>query len=438
MSTTPQLSDVVDLVSLAPSAPSSRHTIAMDSTAVLVFDDGVHIPCDRFIMRCFSPVLRRLLEDTTCSVDPLGRTMLPVPGQAAEPFWDTVDVLHGCSALWACDLPRLLRVAECLDFLGVTIYDGAVDARLWALLKDSAFDALLPHAPRFLRNPVVAPAMVCRLVKHRPTWAQFRDEVLGGGLGPLDHGLIKAIVHYAPNFFPPFMVATWALATCPALDADTAMHLCRHHGVMYHPAETPLVLRALAEALESRAPLSPFSKVLRMAVASSEKFDVVPWPANRAHGSVLMYTDSPTASALITFPGGRMPAHIRVAPWLKVLTFHDGRLDVEFKPRRMMEESGACTQVQLRLLGYSAASPPWQECQEVWYAFPLGAGARDEVFTLARATKLVGSLSESAALAALVRSTHMPRRVRFDFFFGASSVFECPFDIAKCPSFIHV
>lgn len=439
----------VDLVSLAPTAPSSRHTIAMDSTAVLAFDDGVHIPCDRFIMRCFCPVLRRLLEDAACSADPLGRTILPVPAQASEHFWDAVDVLHGCSALWTYDLPRLLRVAECLDYLGVTIYDGAVDARLWGLLKDSSFDALMPHAPRFLRNPVIAPAIVCRLVKHRPTWARFRDDVLGsGGLGPLDHGLVKAIVHYAPNFFPAFMVVMWALDACPALDADTAMHLCRHHGVLYHPAETPLVLRALADALELSSP-TPFAKVLRMAVASSEKFDVVPCTANRAHGSVLMYTDSPTASALLTFPGGRLPAHIRVAPWLKVVVTHDGRLDVELKPRRMIDDpSAACPQVQLRVMAYPAATaatattaataavPAWQDCEEVWYAFPLGpGGARDEVFTLARATKLVGTPS---ALAELVGSTHMQRRVRFDFFYGATSVLECPFDAAKCPSFIHV
>ncbi len=444
------LDGVLDLVSLAPTAPSCRQTIAMDATAVLAFDDGVHIPCDRFIMRCFSPVLRRLLEDTTCASDPLGRTVLPVPGQASDPYWNAVDVLHGCSALWSCDLPQLLRLAECMDYLGVTIYEGAVDARLWALLKDSSFDVLLPHAPRFLRNPVLAPAAMCRLIRLRPMWSQFREDVLDRGLGPLDHVLVKAIVHYAPNFFPPFMVATWALGACRALDEETAMHLCRHHGVLYHPAETPLVLGSLSEFLDGNnlentnnnqpalaARNKAFSKVLRMAVASSEKYDVVPWTANRAHGSVLMYTDTPMASVLITFPGGRMPPHIRVAPWLKVSVRHDGRLDVEFKPRKIDAAAETYTSVQMRVLCHSTAlSPAWRTCEEAWYAFALNpGGGRDEVYTLAQATRAMGS---PATVAALLRSTHMPRHLRLDFFYGPESVFLYPFDATKCPAFISV
>ena len=417
---------------------SVRDVIMQDATAVLAFDDATHIPCDRFIMRCFSPVLRRVLEDTSCAADPLGRLVLPLPGQPSAPYWDAVDALHGCKEIRGMDLHRLLALAACLDYLGVTALDGALDARLWALLQHEPLEVCVRHAPRLMRNPALAGPVMRHLMVQRPTWQGFRRDVLEAvrAQGDLDHVTAKAVAQCATHFFPVPLVVAWVLSSCRALALDPALDLCSHHATMVHPVELPRVFRALAGAVD-QAPISDpkLAKVLRMAVTANETYDAVPFSGNKAHGSVLMFSDAPLISVAIVLPQGRPPARVRAAPWLKLLFCSDGRMDVRFVPRSMDPAVAAAKHIQLRVMSVQKADDA--AVGEAWYFFDRtdsgdvegggiggGIGGAEHEYTLAHAASTMGDI---ASVTGMVRE-QLAAYLRLDFFFGATNILARPFE----------
>ena len=413
--------------------PFDRSTVDADSTAVLAFDDGTRIPCDRYILRFACPVIRMLLEDcpTTCAVDERGRTIIPVPAHPSGPFWDTVDVLHGCRAVCAMDVARLVEVSACLDFLGAAApYRSAIDSQLWLLVKDAPFEAVVPHAARFLANPSLAPLAVKLLIRHRPLWADFRRDVLGV-LGRLHHAgtdALSSVVHYAPNFFPPALVVCWALEELHGDAApDAVTRMASHHAVMYHPCEVACVARAVSRRLARAAPGT--SKLLRMLVTASTTYESVPCsPTPR--GSVLMYTDSPAASVSLVFePAHLLPVRMRAARWVK-LGF--GRLTrdltVGFRPLKMDAAAAACTGMQLRVLAMDDAGNG-AGIAEAWYVFAVDDPGREHTLADAHCT-----LGDPEGAAGMARSGRL-RQLRLDFFYAASSVLDHPFDTARCSAF---
>jgi len=418
-----------------------RAAIDADSTAVLAFDDGARVPCDRFIMRCFSGVVRRLLEDAVCDLDVRGRSIIPLPTQASAPYWDAVDVMHGSASVWAMNAARLLRVARCMSFLEVTAYESTIDARLWGLLSTAPFGEFVAQMSRFLRNAGLAPLAVMRAIQHRPLWADFRRDVLGGL--DADPAVTAAVVHFAPNFFPPALVAAWALgARATPRSLDEALKLVSHHGVMYHPCETLAVLRRVADtvnALETSEGVAGLKRLLRMTLLATDTYDTVPWTTHRAHGSVLMYTDTPMASVSIALEGGRLPSRIRAARWLTVLLWPDGRFDLHFQPRRIDDVAAVVAdRMQLRIMALDAPGVPASESAEAWYLFELAfaaddpQGAHNGTYTLAHHT---GRQGDAAAINDMLRGGRA-RQLRFDFFYGACSVLERPFDVTKCHRFV--
>lgn len=405
----------------------TRDDIDRDSTALLAFDDGQRVPCDRFIMRSLCGVLDRLLEDAQPSSDARGRTLIPVPGRPSAPFWVAVDVLHGARVSWQLDLDEVLRVTECMAYLECNVHDNALDSRLWQLVRDSELARLLPHVPRLLRSLVTAGVTARRLIQLCPLWTTFREDVLDA-LAPedLDGVLIDSLVAYAPNYFPPHLVLEWALGACLHVGEARAQRLASQHGVMCHPCEIPVVLRKLVDLYERHVDWSrPAGGLLRSLLTSIDKYDIAPATAAKAHGSVIKFHDVPMASACLLLDAGRAPARgVRVTHWLSV-TLRPHGLEVRFRPRRIDELSASCTELQLRVMCASCgeSSPP---PAEAWYVFEDigGPDDDDDQYTLSRASRVLG---DAAAVSGALRGRG-PRRLRLDFFFGRVSVLDNPFD----------
>lgn len=410
-----------------------REAIDRDSTAVLKFDDGTRIPCDRFIMRTFCGVVRRLLEDSACEADDRGRTVVPVPCQPSAPFWVAVDVLHGMTAVWALGLAETVATIACMEYLGATAYDLGLDARLWHLLKDGSLEAMLPHAPRLLRNPAVAAVVVKRLIQLRPTWAEFREDVLRALEPTLDGVVAAAVVAYAPNFFPPLLVAWWALEATPHLTLDAALRTASQHGVLYHPCESPVLLRKLAAMIEERgwaAGVPGLASLLRAAALGLGTYETVPWAANKCHGSMIKFHDVTQCGVCLALEGGALPSTLKVAPWLKLSFCQDGRFDVAFRPRKIDEASKACTAVQVRVMAFDRPRDPGAgRCAEGWYLFDGVTDhppddPHDSWYTLSHAASTLGKPADVSRMLRL----RLARQLRLDFFYGKHSVLDNPFD----------
>jgi hypothetical protein len=405
-----------------------RADIDADSSAVLVFDDGARIPCDRFIMRSFCGVIRQLLEDPGMAFpeDDRGRTAVPIPGQPSAPFWTAVDLLHGVQGVWALPLVDVLGAMECMRYLGSGVHDSGLDARLWSLIRDDSLDAMLPHAPRLLRNPAMAGIVLRVLIQRAPLWHDFLARVLRYLEPHADTILVNAIVAYAPNFFPPPLVVDWALGACPHITQDTALRLCSQHSVMYHPGDCPAVLRRLVELSDARRWPGWFGALLRSVVTSMDKYDVVPLSASAAHGTVIKFHDIPMASVCLTLDGGKLPRSVRLAPWLRVGFGRDGRVEAVFKPRKIDELSRECTALQLRVMAFDDKRDPASgACAEAWFLYEgINPHVHANEYSLAHATATLG---DAAAVARVVGS-RSGRTLRLDFFFGEHNVLHNPFD----------
>lgn len=429
---------IVMLAGARPGVQASRQAIEADSTAVLAFGDGTTVPCDRYIMRAFCGVINRLLDsEVTCERDDRGRTVLPVPGQEAAPFWTAVDVLHGVRGAWHLGLEEVVATLRCMEFLGVTTHDSALEGRLWALRSSAPLEGLMEHAPRLLRNKGACASVLRRLIKLRPMWADFLRDVLHPLEPYADARMITTIMLLAPNFFPPSLIVDWALRACPNLSQHKALHLASMHGVMYHPCEVPSVLRRVAELVEQRgwdegAPLEGggLAPLLRMTLASLEKYDAMPWAAQKVHGSQVKYHDVQAASVCLVLEPGRLPRHVlKMAPWLRVHVDHAGgdAVGVHVKPRSIDPASAACTSLQLRLMCFDSTDAPRASASgEVWYMFEGigGGGAGQEWRTLDQADRVLGDVGP---VEGMVRA-RTARLLRLDFFFGSKNMVEHPFD----------
>lgn len=405
----------------------SREDIDSDSTAVLAFDDGQRVPCDRFIMRSLCGVLARLLEDAQPASDVRGRTLIPVPGRPSAPFWVAVDVLHGGRLAWKLGLDEVLRVTECMAYLECNVHDNALDSRLWQLVRQSELAHLLPHVPRLLRSLVTAGVAARRLIQLRPLWADFRRDVLDAlAPGELDGVLIDSLVAYAPNYFPPHLVLEWALGACLHMGEARAQRLASQHSVMCHPCEVPLVLRTLVDLYETRGDwCRSAGGLLRSVLTSIDKYDIAPLAAARAHGSVIKFHDVPMASVCLLMDAGRPPARgVRVTRWLTV-TLRPHGLEARFRPRKIDDLSVNCSALQLRVMCAACGESSSTEPTEAWYLFDdIGGPDDDDQYTLSHASRVLG---DAAGVCEALQGRG-PRRLRLDFFFGRVSVLDNPFD----------
>lgn len=403
----------------------TRVDVERDATAVLAFDDGQRVPCNRFIVRSVCGVIRRLLEDAEPSVDTLGRIVIPVPGQPSDPFWLAMDLLHGVRVTWTLELDEVLRVSEAMRYLEVTVHDNSLDSRLWQLIRQHAdMASVLPHVPRMLRSVVTAGVAMRHLIQLRPLWAEFRREVLDA-LAPseVDGTLVDAVVAYAPNFFPPHLVLEWALGACAHLSEAHAQRLASQHGVMCHPCEIPVVLRKLVHLYETHPGWSRATgNLMRSMLISIDKYDIAPVSVSRAHGTVIKFHDVPMASVCLLVDAGHPPARpVRVARWLSVTLTTFG---ISLKPRKIDELSATCTDLQLRIM--VAPTSGIETCAEAWYLFD-GIGDDDEpqaAHALSHASRVVGDV---AGVMAALRGRG-GRRLRLDFFFGSTSILHNPLD----------
>lgn len=404
----------------------SRADIDADSTAVLVFDDGARVPCDRFIMRSFCSVIRQVFEDFVCAVDDRGRSVVPVPSQPSAGYWTAVDILHGVQGVWTLGLDEVVAVMDCMRYLGVVVHDASLDTRLWALIREEPLGVLLPHAPRLLRNPATAAIVLRTLIQLKPLWRDFLVCVLRPLEPHADTVLVNAVVAYAPNFFPPPLVVDWALDACPHLTQDTAMRMCSQHSVMYHPSDTPAVLRRLVAIAEAAKWPGWLASLLRSVVTATDKYDALPLSANKVHGSVIKFHDIPMASVCVALEAGRLPAAVRLTPWLKLSFRDDGRFDAHFKPRKIDELSRTCTSLQLRVMCFDDRREPARGASaEGWFLYEgINPHVHDDTYALSHATSTLGDWGSLTR----VLATRAPRLMRFDFFFGEHNILHNPFD----------
>lgn len=399
----------------------TRDDIDLDSTAVLAFDDGTRIPCDRFIMRLFCSVVRTLLESSECDLDSRGRTVVPMPAQDPGAYWLAVDLLHGgCGDVWKLDAPSVESVMRGMAFLGCVSYDLSLDARLWTLLREAPLEAIMEHAPRFMRNPAMSALVIRRLIKLRPRWTDFALDVLAPLESCLDPQLVAAVMAYAPNFFPPALVATWALAY-PRLSREAVTRLAAQHGVMYHPCEVPVVLRRLTEVSAGWKD-DDLTRLMRTMVTTMEKYDTVPMTTHRLHGTLIKFHDVYMASVCVSIDGKLPTAAVKMAPWLRLSLAP--QFNVTFKPRKIDELSAGCTQVQLRIMGMDKYDIV---VSETWFVIDLIAAAE---YDLSHAGQVVGRRDDVGD--SIHRGT--VKRLRMDFFYGHRSVLDSPFDTGKSVS----
>lgn len=410
-----------------------RRVVDMDSTAVLAFDDGARIPCDRYLLRCYSPLVRRVLDDTVCLSDHRSRTVVPLPLQASSPYWKAVDVLHGHADPRDMDLACVIATSRCMDFLDVTAFGRAMDARLWALMDDQPVEVVVEHAPRLLRNPALAPHVCKRLITMRITWEDFLRDVLEQLEAHADHDIVRTIVTYVPNFFPPVLVAAWALSACNDPTPDTALWIASQHGVMYHPCEAAPVMKQVRTLFRGRDWNPGVSGLADMAIASAETFDLAPWSEDKAHGTVIRYSDAQHVSACVTCPTGKLPRRMKIAEWMTLVTQRDGRIDVRFTPTHD-DFDGVDGSLQLRIMCFDRPDIARAECTESWHCYSNMSLLLDddEDYTLAHATRVEG---DHEAVVGMVASKRV-RRLRFDFFFREDSVLEDPFEEGKCEAYV--
>lgn len=210
------------------------------------------------------------------------------------------------------------------------------------------------------------------------------------------------------------------------------MRLAAQHGVLYHPAEAPVVMAKLADlAAARRWPGSgDVVSLLRSLALSHDTFQALPWAAAKAHGSLIKFHEVPHCGVCVTFePGERhLPPVLKLAPWLKLHLCEDGRFEVVFKPRKIDGASKACRHMQLRVMAFDARDPSKGQHAEAWYLFEgISADAPDDdvhAYTLAHAASTLGKPAE---VARLVRHRTV-RQLRLDFFYGTYSVLDNPFD----------
>ncbi len=407
--------------------------IDADSTAVLAFDDGTRVPCVRYIMRHFCSVVAELLDATLCDLDPRGRSIIPVPGQPVAPFALAVDILHGAAVVTTLTLEQVEEVLACMDYLGATAWHKDLHRRLWQLLDEpgATFQDIMRHAPRLLRDPDRAPDVVHRLVRLLPTWADF----LGYALKPLessaDMRLLDGLVAYATNFFPAMLVVDWAIgaaAQLPHATHEDVLRLATFNGEMFHPHERASTLRRLAEVCASRRWDTAVTRFAKSVAQSLERFDVLPWTRARTHGTQISFMEMPLTSVSVVLPKLRLPATVKLTPWLKVCFCQDGRLDAAFQPRSIDDESKTCSAVQLRIMCFNAPHPSRGAIAEAWFLFDVLDGVED-TYTLSHATATLGHLSAVTGMLRLKTA----RCLRFDFFYGKESALLNPFDPVAAP-----
>lgn len=415
----------------------TRGTIDLDSTAVLAFDDGVRIPCDRFIVRLFSSVIKTVLETTHCDTDDRGRTVIPIPGWDSLPFWDVVDLLHGLQTPACLVTPEaVVSALECTAYLGVTHHEKSLEDQLWNLVQHVRdADTVVGYAPRLLRNDALARGMVDKLIRLCPVWQDFYIEVLSPLRVHVDFKVVYAIVMHACNFFPPNLVVHWGLETLEAtapfgqLAIEDAMKLVSVHGVMYHPCETVGVLKRLASIADTMMWNASIPPMLRNVASSLEKFDALPDNVCHVHGTQIKFRDYPHTSVCMSLDT-KLPPRTQLTPWLKVLFCQDGRFDIMFKPKKIDEDSKRCTSVQVRIMCFDRVNGPRGACAECWHFFDVSPlHDANEAYTLAHATKVMGLTGGPSHMLRL----RTARLLRFDFFYGVRNILETPID-AQCPA----
>lgn len=410
----------------------TRATVDADSTAVLAFDDGVRIPCVRFIVRLFCGVLKSVMETTTCGVDERHRTVIPIPRMDSAPFWDAIDMLHGLKTVSHVTTPEeCVAVIECMMYMGAALQVRPLEGRLWALIQGSEdLGLVVGHAPRLLRNDVLAPRVVAKLVRLRPMWRDFCSDVLRALRVHADLQVVTAVATHTGNFFPPNLVVYWAMdalegrAPFGFLRKDDALKLASVHGVNYHPCETVGLLRRLAALSDDMLWDPALSPMLRSVASSLEKYDVLPENRSHVHGTQIKFSDSANASVCVAL-GHKPPAHLRLTPWLRLSFSGETGYDLAFKPKKIDELSMSCRAVQLRVMCFDKLDPPQGSCAECWHFFDVDPTHADSVtYTLAHAHKVMG---DPASQNAMLRRRAV-RLMRLDFFFGSRDILDNPVD----------
>lgn len=390
-----------------------------DSNAVLAFEDA-RVPVDRFIMRTTCEVMRHSLETRLFDIDERGRWILPMPGQSSAKFRNALDVLHGLKPAWHYGtLAEVLDMLECMDYLGSTTHNPMLEAKLWCLIREQDLNVVLGHASRLLRNPMLAADVTRKLIRCRPLWHDFFRDVLLAV--ELDATVIRAIVSYTPNFFPPSFVLWWALDASkhlPGVSQHLALQLAGLHGVMYHPQEAMSMLGRMGRFGTREGWDASLTGMLKNFAQSTDKYDMLPGNASKAFGSLIKFYSMPMASVLVTLE--TVPKRsVRLTPWLK-LVFGD-TFDVHFRPRKIDTDSEQCTALQLRVMCFEADDGPQGAFTECWHLFSIGA---DIMHSLANAHETVGDPLATPRMLRLKPS----RQLRLDFFYGATSVLHNPFD----------
>lgn len=456
-----------------------RADVERESTAVLVCGapgtDPVRVGCVRLVMAAACSTVRDLLAaagELELPSDERGRTLIHAPFGDVEAMRDAVDVLHGClpDDVGALGTPAAVAaVMRCMEYLGCTVYDTVLDARLWAQLalgpSPTPPDDVAAYVPRLLRSGHAA-AVVNRLLVERPLWADFSAHVLGRleEAAGADPRLIDTLVEHTRGFFPPAFVACWGIRACRGVGVANrwrkAVDVARRHGALYHPGEHRATLLAMLRVLRDQPDEGcpglggpglglgaggcvAAEDIARMVVASTGRFTSLPTrgageaaPA-AVHATVLNFSDIPVTSVCVALESGQgarcLPSSARLSRWLtlRFLPWDQGvglaaphqpvgALDLSFVPARMSAAVHRCRRLQLRVLAVVDADAPGERCSEAWFLFHNVAPWH--ALRLEDAYAMRGSGDDVDAELASGRVSQL----RLDFFAGDVSVLDDP------------
>jgi len=288
----------------------------MDTRALLqecadmyvVCDDGTRIPCSRFHVSTRCAVLRWVTEDTGAARD------IPVPLVGSRTLALALDVVHGLRDISEYTLAEVDLAAAGFDVLGCDV-DTA--PRLWALLEPVAtIQDLRPRLAKLIRSSVGRAVVLRRSITLAP---QFEDLVVTLKACEPDAALSIYFAVSLAHMYPVGALVKELLKMTPRPSLDEALRIagCDGVGTYIHPTEVGAILVHLRDMFPNLHE-SPAWGFVRSMASAMHTFDAAPLSSSTFHGSVILFHDAQSTSAMLTLDGTAPRRRLSITKWLKV------------------------------------------------------------------------------------------------------------------------
>lgn len=372
------------------------------SDMTLVCDDGVTVPCSKFLVLSNCGLFAGMRDVIT--IDKSVR----VPNVDSTAVRLAVGVVHGVVDVDAVSLPDATLAHRGLDLMDCPRLASRVMARIWDLVKDDALDGLRGYLPGLLRHPECQMHVVRRLAMLVPMWTDMQ-RVLGAL--DMDYTLAAYLVARLSKLYPTASLFRTLVRKIPkatvtvsgVIDVVTAMS-----GVFVHPGEVTEILDETTRHLSNTD--SQTTKLLGVMRTALHHYDAAPTIALNLSGTVLAYHDAPTVSVYLTF-SALVKCTRKITPWLTLrVDTAEGVLESDIRPNKF-DKRHYVRGFELRFVAFGAA------CAEVWYMF--GEDHPQGVLNLSDAVDVYGSYD------AVTECMKRPdARLRIDVFYGVHSAYH--------------